>query len=84
LAEPGYYIFALGSFDAGQQAEYQIKTEETAHMCFFRGRYNRTAGQALNKRDAIGVYDTDSFTIETSSDQQSIDHRSTDVISKPK
>ncbi|MGY4538859.1 redox-sensitive bicupin YhaK (pirin superfamily) [Mucilaginibacter sp. UYNi724] len=62
--------FSQGNFDAGQQLNYIIKTPGNgAYVFLLEGSVN-IAGKALNKRDAIGVYDTEEFTIETNSESK--------------
>jgi redox-sensitive bicupin YhaK (pirin superfamily) len=57
--------FSTGYFDAGNKVEYTVKTPGNgAYVFLLEGAVN-IAGQSLNKRDAIGVYDTASFTIDT-------------------
>ncbi|MFD0766447.1 pirin family protein [Mucilaginibacter lutimaris] len=62
--------FSRGSFDAGQKINYTIKTPGNGAYVFILEGDVSIASQALNKRDAIGVYDTESFAIETSSESQ--------------
>jgi redox-sensitive bicupin YhaK (pirin superfamily) len=55
--------FSMGNFDAGQQISYDIKTEGNgAYVFVLEGSIKNSA--VLNKRDALGVYDTSSFIIE--------------------
>ena len=62
--------FSQGSFDAGQTVNYNIKTPGNgAYVFLLEGSIN-IAGNTLNKRDAIGVYDTEAFAIETNSDSK--------------
>ncbi|RYU89331.1 pirin family protein [Mucilaginibacter terrigena] len=62
--------FSQGKFDAGQTVDYTIKTAGNgAYIFVIEGDVN-IAGTALNKRDAIGVYDTEEFTIETNSESR--------------
>ncbi|MFA6249338.1 MAG: pirin family protein [Mucilaginibacter sp.] len=62
--------FSQGNFDAGQQLNYTIKTPGNGAYVFVLEGDVTIADQGLNKRDAIGVYDTDSFTIETNSESK--------------
>jgi redox-sensitive bicupin YhaK (pirin superfamily) len=57
--------FSTGAFDAGQQINYTVNTPGNgAYVFVLEGSIN-IEGETLNKRDAIGVYDTSSFTINT-------------------
>jgi redox-sensitive bicupin YhaK (pirin superfamily) len=60
--------FSMGKFDAGQQVSYSIKTPGNGAYVFVLEGGVSIAGSQLNKRDAIGVYDSSSFTIETNSE----------------
>jgi hypothetical protein len=60
-------IFSMGDFDAGQTIKYDIKIPGNGAYIFFIEGGADIDGTTLNKRDAIGVYDTSSFTIETTS-----------------
>lgn len=57
--------FALGSFDAGQKLTYHMKQEGNGAYVFLLEGQITIANSTLNKRDALGVYDTSSFTIIT-------------------
>jgi redox-sensitive bicupin YhaK (pirin superfamily) len=57
--------FSMGDFEAGQQINYDIKTPGNGVYIFIIEGAAKINGQALNKRDAIGVYDTSSLIIET-------------------
>jgi redox-sensitive bicupin YhaK (pirin superfamily) len=57
--------FSTGFFDAGQQIDYTIKTPGNgAYIFVLEGSVN-ISDIKLNKRDAIGVYDTSSITANT-------------------
>jgi quercetin 2,3-dioxygenase len=60
-------IFSMGDFDAGQSLTYDIKIPGNGVYTFLIEGSADVEGTTLNKRDAIGVYDTSSFTIETKS-----------------
>lgn len=62
--------FSQGYFDDGQQLNYNMKTPGNGAYVFLLEGSIKIAGQQLNKRDAIGVYDTKSFTIETNSESR--------------
>jgi redox-sensitive bicupin YhaK (pirin superfamily) len=57
--------FSMGDFEAGQQINYDIKTPGNGVYIFIIEGTAKINGQDLNKRDAIGVYDTSSLIIET-------------------
>jgi redox-sensitive bicupin YhaK (pirin superfamily) len=62
--------FSQGSFDADQQINYTMKTPGNgAYVFVLEGDIN-IADQSLNKRDALGVYETDAFTIQTNSESR--------------
>ena len=60
-------IFSMGDFDAGQSLTYDIRIPGNGAYIFFIEGSADIDGTRLNKRDALGVYDTSSFTIETKS-----------------
>jgi len=55
---------SMGTFDAGKQIDYQVKYPGNGAYVFIIEGTAEVDGTTLNKRDAIGVYDTDQFTIE--------------------
>jgi redox-sensitive bicupin YhaK (pirin superfamily) len=57
--------FSIGDFEAGQQLNYAIKTPGNGAYIFIIEGAAKINGQVLNKRDAIGVYDTNLLIIET-------------------
>ncbi|HTI59958.1 pirin family protein [Mucilaginibacter sp.] len=58
---------SFGDFEAGKKVQYDIKVPGNgAYVLQVEGESD-VDGSVLNKRDAIGVYDTSSFTIETKS-----------------
>jgi hypothetical protein len=57
--------FSMGDFEAGQQINYDIKTPGNGVYIFIIEGAAKINGQGLNKRDAIGVYNTSSLIIET-------------------
>jgi len=57
--------FSMGDFEPGQQINYDIKTPGNGVYIFIIEGAVKINGQLLNKRDAIGVYDTSSLIIET-------------------
>lgn len=62
--------FHLADFDAGKTAEYQIhKTGNGVYAFVLKGDVSIN-GQALSTRDGLGIWDTDQFTIEASSDAE--------------
>ncbi|HTE00939.1 MAG TPA: pirin family protein [Mucilaginibacter sp.] len=60
-------IFSMGDFDAGQSINYDIKIQGNGAYIFLIEGQVVVDGTELNKRDALGVDDTSSFTIETKS-----------------
>ena len=54
----------MGNFDAGQQVNYDIKTNGNGAYVFVLEGAIKINSTVLNKRDALGVYDTSSFIIE--------------------
>ncbi|WP_183561672.1 pirin family protein [Mucilaginibacter sp. SP1R1] len=57
--------FSMGNFEAGRQVEYDIKTPGNGAYIFVIEGVVKINNTVLNKRDALGVYDTSSLTIET-------------------
>lgn len=62
--------FSQGYFDACVSTPYNIHTKGNGAYVFILDGSVTIAGNLLNKRDALGVYDTDSFEITTNSDSQ--------------
>jgi redox-sensitive bicupin YhaK (pirin superfamily) len=60
-------IFSIGDFDASQSISYDIKIPGNGAYIFLIEGQIDIDGTILNKRDALGVEDTGSFTIETKS-----------------
>ena len=56
--------FSMGDFEVGQTINYTIKTPGNGAYIFVIEGSVKINGLALNKRDAIGVYDTSSLFIE--------------------
>jgi redox-sensitive bicupin YhaK (pirin superfamily) len=54
----------MGTFEAGKPLNYAIKTPGNGAYVFLLDGLAKINGTLLNKRDAIGVYDSSSFTIE--------------------
>lgn len=57
--------FSTGNFDAAQQINYDVKTPGNGVYIFVLEGDIKIEDVQLNKRDAIGVYDTGSITIHT-------------------
>jgi redox-sensitive bicupin YhaK (pirin superfamily) len=55
----------MGTFEAGKLSNYTINTPGNGAYVFLLDGRAKINGTELNKRDAIGVYDSSSFTIET-------------------
>jgi redox-sensitive bicupin YhaK (pirin superfamily) len=58
-------VFSMGDFDAGQQVKYDIKIPGNGAYIFVIEGAAVVDGTTLNKRDALGVEDTSSITIDT-------------------
>ncbi|NOW94699.1 pirin family protein [Mucilaginibacter sp. SG564] len=56
--------FSMGDFEAGKSLNYDIKTPGNGAYVFVIEGSVKINNMVLNKRDALGVYDTSSFTIE--------------------
>ncbi|GGH10042.1 pirin family protein [Mucilaginibacter phyllosphaerae] len=63
-------IFSQGNFDAGKQLIYSMITPGNGAYVFLLEGSAKIAGHDLNKRDAVGVYETDAFAIETNSESR--------------
>src|ERR1700744_317477 len=57
--------FSMGDFEPGQTINYELKTPGNGVYVFVIDGSAKAAGQVLNKKDALGVYDISSLTIET-------------------
>ncbi|RYD94108.1 MAG: pirin family protein [Sphingobacteriales bacterium] len=57
--------FSMGEFEVGKTIQYDIKTPGNGAYIFLLEGAVEIDGATLNKRDALGVYDTSSITIET-------------------
>ncbi|HTD39273.1 MAG TPA: hypothetical protein VK671_01545, partial [Mucilaginibacter sp.] len=55
----------MGDFEPGQQVKYDIQIPGNGAYIFVMEGKIAVDGTNLNKRDALGVEDTSSFTIET-------------------
>lgn len=55
--------FSMGEFEAGQTINYDIKTKGNGAYVFVLDGAAKINNQVLNKKDALGVYDTSSLTI---------------------
>ena len=62
--------FHLADFDAGKTAEYQVHKAGNGVYAFVLKGDVSINGQALNTRDGLGIWDTDKFSIEASSDAE--------------
>jgi len=59
-------VFSMGDFEPGQSINYDIKIPGNGVYIFVIEGAAEISQHTLNKRDALGVYDTSSLTIETS------------------
>ena len=57
--------FLMGEFEAGQIINYDIKTTGNGAYVFVLDGQVKINNQVLNKKDALGLYDTSSFEIMT-------------------
>jgi len=57
--------FSIGEFEAGKTINYEIKTPGNGAYLFVLEGVVKTGDNILNKKDALGVYDTSSITIDT-------------------
>ncbi len=57
--------FSIGEFEAGKTINYEIKNPGNGAYLFVLEGVVKTGDNILNKRDALGVYDTSSITIDT-------------------
>jgi redox-sensitive bicupin YhaK (pirin superfamily) len=57
--------FSMGDFEPQKQINYDIKTPGNGVYIFIIEGAVKINGQDLNKRDALGVYNTSSITIDT-------------------
>jgi redox-sensitive bicupin YhaK (pirin superfamily) len=57
--------FSLGEFEAGKTINYDIKIAGNGAYVFLLEGSAEIDGQTLNKKDALGVIDTSSITIDT-------------------
>jgi len=62
--------FHLGKFDKGIATEYNIKKQGNGVYAFVLNGEVEINGQVLNSRDALGIWDTDQFTIKANSDAE--------------
>lgn len=62
--------FSLGNFEAGKKNAYQIKRKGNGVYVFLLEGIATIDGHKLNKRDAIGVWDTNEINVEFSEDSE--------------
>lgn len=62
--------FHLGSFDAGTKADYQVKAKGNGVYVFVLSGDVTVNGQPLNRRDGLGIWDADGFSIEANSQSE--------------
>lgn len=72
---PGMWIhqdawFHLGEFDQDKEVEYLLNKEGNGVYAFVIEGEGTVAGQDLSKRDAVGVWDTPSFSIAAKKDSR--------------
>jgi len=64
--------FHLGSFDKGKTAEYTVKSKNNGVYAFVIDGDFTVNGERLNRRDGMGISETDKVTIEANSDKAEI------------
>ncbi len=64
--------FHMGNFDKGQKADYTIKKKGNGLYAFILEGDFTINGEKLNRRDGMGISDTDKVSIEASSDKAEI------------
>ncbi|MFV0404484.1 MAG: pirin family protein [Bacteroides graminisolvens] len=64
--------FSLGNFDKNEEKTYQVKKQENGVFAMVVEGEFEIAGTKLSRRDAIGVYQTNSFDIKALSDNARI------------
>jgi quercetin 2,3-dioxygenase len=57
--------FSMGDFEAGQKIDYKVSQPTNGVYIFIIEGSVKVNNQVINKRDALGVYDTASLTIDT-------------------
>jgi redox-sensitive bicupin YhaK (pirin superfamily) len=57
--------FSIGEFEAGKTIDYTVSAAKNGVYIFVLEGIAKIDGQTLNKKDALGVYDTSSVTIDT-------------------
>jgi len=62
--------FSMGSFDAQKEIKYEISNAGNGAYIFLLEGAVKIDGSILNKRDALGVYNTSSITIETEAESR--------------
>ena len=62
--------FSMGGFEAKKEIVYDIKTPGNGVYVFVLEGVLKINGSVLNKRDALGVYNTSSITIETEAESR--------------
>jgi hypothetical protein len=60
----------MGSFDTKKEIIYNIKTPGNGMYVFVLEGVVKINNTMVNKRDALGVYDTSSITIETEAESR--------------
>ncbi len=60
--------FSMGDLSAGWQGNYELKTKTSGVYAFVIEGSVEIAGTSLDKRDGLGIVDTESFDIKASSD----------------
>lgn len=58
--------FQLGKFEAGRQSEYELRGQRSGVYVFLLAGKVKVAGQALESRDGLAVWDTDKLSFQFS------------------
>lgn len=64
--------FSMGDFDKGTKADYQLGSKQNGVYAFILDGDFTIDGERLNRRDGMGISETDKITIEANSDNAQI------------
>ncbi len=62
--------FHLGHLSTGLELEYELKNPENGVYAFILEGQTEIAGETLNRRDAIGIWDTEAFSVKALENSQ--------------
>jgi len=60
--------FSIGEFEKGKSIDYKMHKKNNGVYVFLIEGEVKIGDQVMEKRDGLGVYDTDEFTFETQQD----------------